>query len=214
MDTEQEELEALKKWWHDNGRAVVVGLVLGLGGVFGWTTWQSRVEAAAEQLSVVYQNMVETAASENHGEAIQQADRIIADHPDSEYAALAGLVAAKSALAAGQPDDANRFLDWVVENAELGEIRDVARIRRARLLFDTDGGDAGLAILERVDTAAFAAMVDELRGDILVAKRDTPAAAKAYEAALESNTLSNAARARVQIKLDNLGLGEGFGIEQ
>ncbi len=57
-------------------------------------------------------------------------------------------------------------------------------------------------------------MVDELRGDILVGKRDTPAAAKAYRAALESNSLSNAARARVQIKLDNLGLGEGFGIEQ
>ena len=165
-------------------------------------------------MSVVYQNIVETAASDNHGEAIEQADRIIADHPDSEYAALAGLVAAKSALAAGQPDDANRFLDWVMENAELDELRDVARIRKARLLLDADRGDAGLAVLEKVDTATFAAMVDELRGDILVDKGDTEAGAKAYEAALQSTTLSSAVRTRVQIKLDNLGLGEGFGTEQ
>ena len=63
-------------------------------------------------------------------------------------------------------------------------------------------------------TKTFAAMVDELRGDILVDKGDTEAGAKAYEAALQSTTLSSAVRTRVQIKLDNLGLGEGFGTEQ
>ncbi len=214
MDTEQEELEALKKWWHENGRAVVVGLVLGLGGVFGWTTWQSRVEAAAEQLSVVYQNMVETAALDNHGEAMQQADRIIAEHPDSEYAALAGLVGAKSALAAGKPADADRFLDWVMGNAQLDEIRDVARIRKARLLLDADQGDAGLELLAKVDTVAFAAIVEELRGDILVQQRSMKAAAQAYETALASGTLSRGMRARLRIKLDDLGLGEGLGAAQ
>ena len=28
METEQEELEALQKWWKENGRAVVIGLVV------------------------------------------------------------------------------------------------------------------------------------------------------------------------------------------
>jgi predicted negative regulator of RcsB-dependent stress response len=207
VDSEQEELEALKKWWNDNGRAVVVGLVLGLGGVFGWTTWQSRIEASAEQLSIVYQNMVETAASNNHGEAVQRIDGIIADHPDSEYAALAGLLGAKSALAIGQPADAKRLLDWVIENAGRAELRDVARIRKARLLLAENQGDAGLAVLEQVDTTAFAATVDELRGDILVENRDAQAAAKAYETALAGNAIARGVRARVQMKLDDLGVG-------
>jgi predicted negative regulator of RcsB-dependent stress response len=214
VDTEQEELEALKKWWKENGRVVVVGLVLGLGGVFGWTTWQSRVEASAERLSIVYQNMVDSAASDGHVEAAQQADGIIADHPDSEYAVLAGLLGAKSALAAGRPEDAGRFLDWVIENAARVELRDVARIRKARLLLDEGQHDAGLTVLDQVDTAAFAATVDELRGDILVESRDTQAAAQAYAAALASNVVSGGMRARVQMKLDDLGYGAEPGVSQ
>lgn len=214
METEQEELEALQKWWKENGRAVVIGLVLGLGGVFGWTTWQSRIEASAEQLSVVYQNMVDTAASDRHAEAVQQADAIIADHPDSEYAALAGLLGAKSALAAGQPAEAMRLLDSVIENTHRAELRDVARIRKARLLLDQGRGDAGLAILAQVGTSAFAASVEELRGDILMASRDAKAAASAYEAALASTSITPAMRARVQMKRDDLGYDEGAGVAQ
>lgn len=214
MDTDQEELEALKKWWHDNGRAVVVGLVLGLGGVFGWTTWQSRVEASAEQLSIVYQNLVDTATLNDHGGAVQQADAIIAEHSDSEYAALAGLLGARSALAVGQPADTKRLLDWVIGNAERTELRDVARIRKARLLLDEGQGDAGLAVLGQVDTTAFAATVDELRGDILVVGRDAQAAAKAYEAALASNAVTGGMRTRVQMKLDDLGVGQSVGMSQ
>ncbi len=214
MDTEQEELEALHKWWKENGRQVVVGLVLGLGGVFGWTTWQSRVEASAEQLSVVYQSVVDTAALGKHGEAVERADQIIAENPDSEYATLAGLLGAKSALAAERADDASRLLDWVIENAARAEIRDVARIRRTQLLLDEGMHEAALEILGKVGSAAFAASVDELRGDILVESRDAQAAAKAYAAALTSDTISSGGRARVQMKLDDLGHDDGSGASQ
>lgn len=207
MDTEQEELEALKKWWAENGRVVVIGLVIGLGSVFGWTTWQSRVEAAAERLSIVYQGMVDTAATDQHAEALTQADEIIAEYPGSEYAVLAGLLGAKSALAIDMPADARRLLEWVIGNAERAELRDVARIRKARLLLDEGQGDAGLAVLDQVETAAFLATVEELRGDILVESRDAQAAAKAYESALASDTIAGGARLRVQMKLEDLGVG-------
>jgi predicted negative regulator of RcsB-dependent stress response len=210
VDSEQEELEALQKWWKENGRAVVVGLVLGLGGVVGWTTWQSRIEATAERASVVYQSMVEMAAADDHIEALLRADQIIQEHPDSEYAALAGLLGAKSAFAAGRADDANRLLGWVIENAGRPELRDVARIRSAQLLLDEGKRDAGLEMLARVDTPALAATVEELRGDILVDNQENDAAVKAYQAALTSDSITSGTRARVQMKLDDLGLRDGF----
>ncbi len=210
MDTEQEELEALQKWWKENGRAVVVGLVLGLGGVFGWTTWQSRAEAAAERVSVVYQSMVEMAAADDHVEALLRADQIIQDHPDSEYAALASLSGAKSAFAAGRTDDANRLLGWAIENADRPELRDVARIRSTQLLLDEGTGDAGLEMLAEINTPAFAATVEELRGDILVGSSQRGAAAQAYQAALASDSITSGMRARVQMKLDDLGHRDGF----
>jgi len=208
--SEQEELEALQKWWKENGRAVVVGLVLGLGGVVGWTTWQSRTEATAERASVVYQAMVEMAAADDHMEALLRADQIVQEYPDSEYAALAGLLGAKSAFAAGRADDANRLLGWVIENAGRPELRDVARIRSAQLLRDEGKRDAGLEMLARVDTPAFAATVEELRGDILVDNQENDAAAEAYQTALASGSITSGTRARVQMKLDDLGLRDGF----
>lgn len=214
MDTEQEELEALQKWWKENGRAVVVGLVLGLGGVFGWTTWQSRVEATAEGVSVVYQSMVDMAAADDHLEALLRAEQIVQDHPDSEYAALSGLLGAKSALAAGRADDAYRLLGWVIENAARLEIRDLARIRSARLLFDEENRDQGLEMLAQVKTPAFMATVEELRGDILVDDGQGEAAVKAYESALASASITSGMRARVKMKLDDLGHRAGADITQ
>ena len=210
MDTEQEELEALQKWWKENGKAIVLGLVIGLGGVFGWTTWQNRVAATAERVSVDYQSMVEMAAAGDHLEALRRVEQIIQDHPDSEYAALSGLLGAKSALAAGRAEDATRLLGWVIENAALAEIRDVARVRSAQLLLDQGKQDPGLTMLANVDTPAFAAAVEELRGDIFVDDGQSDAAAKAYAAALASDAIGSGARARVKMKLDDLGHREGF----
>jgi predicted negative regulator of RcsB-dependent stress response len=205
VDTEQEDLERLQTWWKENGRAVVVGLVLGLGGVFAWTTWQSRVEATAERVSVVYQSMVDMEAADDHAEALLRAEQIIQDHSDSEYAALSGLLGAKSALAIGRRADASRLLGWVIENAARAEIRDLARVRSAELLFDEGKGDAGLETLAQVKTPAFAAIVEELRGDILADSEQSAAAVKAYEAALASDSMTSGMRARVNMKLDDLG---------
>lgn len=209
MDTEQEELEALQKWWRENGRAVIVGLVLGLGGVFAWTTWQSRAEATAERVSVIYQSMVDMAAANDYEEALLRVEQIIQDHPDSEYAVLSALLGAKSALAAGRMEDAKRYLGWVIDNAAGSEYRDLARIRSAQLLLDADKPDAALELLAAVATPAFAADVDELRGDILVAKNDAAGAVKAYESALAGDSMTSGARARVQMKLDDIGYSAG-----
>lgn len=209
MDTEQEELEALQKWWRENGRAVIVGLVLGLGGVFAWTTWQSRAEATAERVSVVYQSMVDMAAADDHEEALLRVEQIIQDHPESEYAVLSALLGAKSALAAGRDDDAKRYLGWVIDNAASSEFRDLARIRSAQLLLDAGKPDAALETLAAVATPALAASVDELRGDILVDKDDGAGAVKAYESALASDAMTSGMRARVKMKLDDIGYNAG-----
>lgn len=205
MDTEQEELEALQKWWKENGRSAVIGLVLGLGGVFGWTTWQARVEATAEQASIVYQSMADMAAAGDHQEALQRVGQIIQDHPDSEYAALAALMGAKSALAMGLVDETARLLDWVSASAEREEIRDVARIRRARLLLGEGKGAEGLEVLAAIKTPSFAPTVEEIRGDILLDTGEKDGAAKAYELALASESITSGTRARVQMKLDEIG---------
>ena len=93
METAEQELEALKKWWGENGRTVVIGVLLGLGGVFGWTTYQQRLEANAEALSIIYQQIIEAVSQGQHGAVRAQAASLIESSPKSGYAALGALLA-------------------------------------------------------------------------------------------------------------------------
>jgi predicted negative regulator of RcsB-dependent stress response len=205
VDTDQEEVEALREWWKENGRTVIFGLVLGIGGVFGWTAWRGHVEQQAEQASRIYEQMVDMAAADDHAEASQRAETIMSDYPDSAYASLAALLGAKSALVSDQRDDAKRRLRWVIDNADRAEVKDLARIRMARILLDEDDSGGAMATLDGVSSPSFAAIVEELRGDVFVAGGDPGAAREAYMAAISAATSSIDLGNRVQIKLDDLG---------
>ena len=41
MAGDEEQLEALKKWWSESGKGVLAGLGIGLAGVLGWSSWQT-----------------------------------------------------------------------------------------------------------------------------------------------------------------------------
>ena len=38
--SEEERLEALKKWWKENARAILMGIAFGIAILVGWNTWQ------------------------------------------------------------------------------------------------------------------------------------------------------------------------------
>ena len=46
-DSEREQIEAMKKWWAQNGKAIITGLVLGLAALIGWQQWSASVHRDA-----------------------------------------------------------------------------------------------------------------------------------------------------------------------
>ena len=40
---EEESIEALKKWWNENGKALAAAVILVFGGYTGWLLWQNSV---------------------------------------------------------------------------------------------------------------------------------------------------------------------------
>jgi len=204
MDTEEEQLEALKRWWHEHGRTVVAGVVLGLGTVSGWTWWRGHVSEQAEAVSLRYEQLVNTAAVPDHAATVTQADAIIAQQPDSGYAGLAAMVGAHAAWRQGDTGTARRLLEWAAEHGEEFAIADVARLRLARVLAADGQHDAALAALGGISGDAFAALIEETRGDVLAAKEDRDGAGRAYEAALAHDDLPTGARGRIELKRDAL----------
>jgi predicted negative regulator of RcsB-dependent stress response len=209
MDTEEEQLEELKRWWREHGRTVLAGIVLGLGTVGGWTWWQGHVAEQAEAVSVLYERLVNTATGADHVVTIEQADAIIAQHPDSGYAALSALVGAHAAWRQQDPATAQRLLQWAVDHGQGFQLDDVARLRLARVLSQQGDHAGALATLDRVSGEPFTALVAEARGDVLAARDDRSGAEQAYEAALAEDALPQAARSRIELKRDAVAMQGG-----
>lgn len=205
MEAEEQQVEQIKKWWSENGRTVVAGLVIGLGGVFGFNSWNAYKERQAEQASRQYAELVSTATAGRHEQVLRQVTDLVDEFPKSGYAALGSLLAASSAVSTGKHDVARSHLSWAVENSAIAELADVARLRLARVL--TANGDYASArtTLDAITSDAYAALAGELRGDISHAKKDTDAAAAAYRDALAAEDATQDARARIQAKLDDIG---------
>lgn len=205
-ESERDQIEALKKWWKENGRVVSLGLVIGLGSVFGWTSWKAYATAQAEKASALYQQMISRAGARDFARADELAEVLMRDFSDSGYAELTGLVRANSAFARNQLAEARGYLRWVIDTARRPELKAIARLRLARLLLD-DGDAAGAtALLDAAEPGTLIVAYEELRGDIAFAGSDPKAAAERYMAALAAEDLSSAGRARIQMKLDDLGL--------
>ena len=57
-DSEEQQVEAIKDWWKENGKAVIFGAVIGLGGLFGWRYYQDSVVEAREAASESYTTVI------------------------------------------------------------------------------------------------------------------------------------------------------------
>ena len=202
---DDEDVAKLKSWWKENGRSIVAGVVLGLGGIVGWNAWQGHQERRAEAASEMYAQVAEAAEAGRHGEARTRAALLLEEFPRSGYATLAAFVASASAAAQGESAEARSRLAWIEENAPRDGYRDLARIRLARILLDEEAPQAALAALDRVGSDAFEAVAGELRGDVLLARGSPEEARSAYRDVLAGERALPTARARVRMKLDDLG---------
>jgi predicted negative regulator of RcsB-dependent stress response len=200
--TEEEQVEAIKKWWKENGTSVVAGLVIGLGAVFGWQGWNSYQDRIGREASVAFYQMLNAVDNRNSELAAQQAERLQTDYASTSYAVLAAMTQARLKVEEGDTNAARARLEWAMQNAADDSLKTLSQLNLARLLL-SDGDLEGASKLTTVDQGGFAGEFAELRGDIAVAKKELSAARDAYAQALALN-VGNAEL--VQMKLDDLAI--------
>lgn len=203
--SERDEIETLKRWWKDNGTAVVLGLIVGLGGLFGWQYWQAYRAARAELASIGFQDLMASLVGEDAARARAVGAKLLSEHPDSGYAALAALALAGLSVGEGKEEEARAHLLWVIEHGRPRALVHVARLRLARLALA--GGDtaAARAHLEALPPLNDDAAYQELRGDLLAAEDRRDEARTAYLRAIELAAGRQVDTEDVELKLDALG---------
>ncbi len=205
--SEQEQVEQLKRWWKDNGRSLVAGLVVGIGGLAGYRYWDNVQTARAENASVNYEHFLQMAAEGRSDDAITAGRSIIDSYPGSAYAGLSTLVLAKIAVSANDYAQAKQHLQTLMEASDNGEIALIARARMARILLAEGAIDDANELIVAIPAVDGKERFAELRGDISAARGDNQAAKTLYLEALSQADELGLERGAVQLKLDNLNVG-------
>jgi predicted negative regulator of RcsB-dependent stress response len=201
-ETEEQQVEAIKKWWKDNGTSVIGGVVIGLGVVFGFQWWNQHQDQVGAEASNLYDQLVMSVRMENAESAAKQKEVLQAEFGATPYAGFADLVYAKLQYENGDSAAAEATLRQAVDSAANAGLRAIAVLRLSRVLLDSDRADEASALLDKHPApAAFAADYAVLRGDLARSRGDYAAARGAYQEALAGKP-GNAAL--VQLKLDNL----------
>ena len=203
--TEEEQIEAVKGWWQENGKSIIAGIVIGLGAIFGWRGWQNHTALQAEAASTLYQQMINASQSGERDDIKVYADRIMADHGASAYGLFAGLMLARLAAEAGDLAGAEGHLRRVLEDNDEAGMAHIARLRLARVLIARARLEEALSLLQVDDRASFAARYEELKGDIFVRQGKKQEARAAYEAALLEVDMGAGLQSVLELKLDELG---------
>ncbi|NEX17087.1 MAG: hypothetical protein C1943_10760 [Halochromatium sp.] len=184
LTTDDEKVEAIKKWWKENGVAVVTGILIGLAAVFGWRAWINHQDQVGQRASLAFEQLLMAASSGQHESAIKQAEALADDHAGTPYVALADLALAKVRVEQNDLEGAAAALRAAVDRAPDPSLATLAAFRLARVLIASDALDEALRVIERYDDGgAFSADFAGLRGDIALAKGQVAEARTAYEAA-------------------------------
>ncbi len=198
--SEDEQVEAIKKWWKVNGGAIVGGVVIGLLVIFGWQYWSSYRVNQAEQAALRYAALSRAIEANDTDQARQEGRVLIEDFSASAYATLAAFQLAKLAVQEGDNATAIGRLEWALEHSRQDGIKDIARLRLARVLLTEKRYDAAEELLNQVTGTSFTAELENLRGDLYVARNKLAEARAAYQAALGAG----GGNAMLQMKLENL----------
>ena len=183
--TEEERVEALQRWWKENKSSLFVGVVMGLLIITGWKYWQAHQQAEREDASLTYHLMGRALSAKQPEEAIKLGQHLIEDHASTTYAEFARITLAKIKVDAGDLEAAKLRLEEEVKQGRDQTLKDLARLRLARIYLARGEADAGLGLLKGTETTAgkFSSLYEEVRGDLLILAKRPEEARTAYQKA-------------------------------
>lgn len=201
--TEEQQVEAIKGFWKENGSAILGGFAVGLAGFVGFNYYQDSKLNAELAASDAYQTLIE-AGDKDSGALKAEGEKFIAANSDSSYASLTALALAKEASNEQDWTAVAGYLSTAIEKAPTLEIKALATIRLARVQVELTELDNALATLSTELPVSFSSTVDEIKGDIYVKQDKKDLARNAYQAAIDADGLATSPN--LQMKLDDLAV--------
>ena len=196
-DSEEEQVDKLKKWWDSNGKQIIAGAVLGLAGIFGRNYYADYQDSQALNARALYLSYASDSAN------LGAYDKLIKDHPSSSYSDQATLLMAKYLFEA---ENYSLALDALkpLMSRENSVIASTAALRSASLYLELGQHQEALAVLNMDNANEFSGLFYNLAGDVYLDLGNNKEARNSYALAIENITDNSSLSQLIQIKLDDL----------
>lgn len=185
--TDREQLQALRDWWGRQGQYIVMIIAVALIALLGYRLWQRYQTQKKLEASAAYQQVMslflQPPITRNNKDLLQRISTLKQKHSSSPYASLAALMAAQVAVSEKDQALALTQLQWVIQHSDSKQVRQIARLRAARVGLAEENIDLAKTLLATVDDKTFQPLIDEVKGDIAVAEHKPAMAHQAYEQA-------------------------------
>lgn len=207
-ETEEQQVEAIKKWWRENYKSVLAAIIVGLGSILGVQFYQQNKVMTAEAASGHYSETLAAAQGQQADVVSGRTEILKQEFQASPYASQAALIYAKTLADKGELQAAIEQLKWVRDNSQDTALKQIAIIQTAQLLTADDKKEQAIQLLNSApvdDKSGFKAVRSEVKGDILTLQGKIEEAKKAYDEAISGTLLAGGSVDILQIKRNDLG---------
>lgn len=208
--TEQEQIELLKNWIKQYSLVILAGVVIAIIGITGWRYWQERQNKILTHASAIYDEMLTMRAQNESATTLVQAKKLYTHYPKTTYGQMAAFMLARTAIQNKDYSEAAKQLNWILDNSNIPSIRQIARLRIARVMLAEKRPEDCIDILQKVEDKSFDGLSDEVRGDAYLSMNNIEMARQYYKQAISELPNAEVIRPLLQMKYDNLTTANQF----
>lgn len=199
--TEEEQIEAIKKWWKRYGNHFISGLIVVLLAISGWKYWQQRQNIVKQAASVSYEHLMQAHARQDSSGVQAQANTLLTQYGKSVYADGARLLLAETAVKNKQYQQAIKYLNEVMTLSKINSLQQIARLRLVRIYLYQKQYAQALQLINVTNDKAYLPYIYELKGDVYAEQGNAEKAHAYYQKAAEISPQFAAKNSLLMMKL-------------
>ena len=199
--TEEQQVEAIKSYWQQNGNTIIAGVALGFAGFIGFNLYQDNKFEEELVVSDNYQTLIEQSGKDAKA-FTANGEKFISENGNNSYVSLTALALAKESATHKDWQQVQKQLTTAIESAPTDGIKAIASLRLARVQVQLEQYSDALATLNNNLPESFTAAIEEIKGDAYLQQGKNDLARGAYQAAIAADGIATSPS--LQIKLDDL----------
>lgn len=196
----------VQQWLRDNMAAIIGGLAIGFGIIFGWNWFQTKQLNHKAEASSQYSVLERALEAKQYDEVAARAQALVKDYDDTIFSDLGQLSQAQGLMAQDKLDEAIASLKTVAMQSKTPGLSDLAYFRLARVQLAKGAHDEAETSLKKITDESFKGMKAAVLGDVYLAKAQKDEAISAYRDAITHLDSASPLHNLVKLKLGDLGV--------